>query len=679
MHEVDAKREVAYRADIQGLRALAVVVVVLFHAGFGFPGGFVGVDVFFVVSGYVITRMLRREQDRTGTLRLGNFYLRRIRRLLPALALVLVVGLLATPWLGPVVTQDTSRRTGAAGALFVSNVTLARGERGYFAPDAEANPFLHLWSLSVEEQYYLAFPLVLLAVGAAVRRRRRPVAVLAAVLGVAAVASFALNLFLLSDRSPFDAGYSQQLAFFMSPPRAWEFLAGALASLGSWRSSRGRAELLGGAGLVLVAAAVFGFDGGTLFPGAAALVPVVGAVALLVAGDAAPAERSEPSRLAVVSASPPLVWLGDRSYSWYLWHWPLIVFARASFPEAGWAPVLAAAVSLAPAAASYRWLESPIRHRTVPAWRTLAMGAACVVLPLVAVGGARALLDHQPSSVDRFTHAFDEHGYVAAGCDDHDPDTTPEDCTWAPPSGAAPKGHAVLVGDSNAGQLHEAFLAAAAEQDMTATVQTRASCSFLDLHQFPDAADDRACQHYRESRLEWMARTRPDVVVLAGVSDLRISRDDDYLADRDGRRLRTPEEKATAWEASLVRTLRRLDALGIRAIVLHPVPRLPAGTEPGLCSALRVVIDQSGCGTTSVEAEIRPAATLAYDAENAALRRVPGSQGLDLWSVFCHDGLCPAFHDGIWWYRDANHISLHASELLGPRLARALGAALKAG
>ena len=668
------------RADIQGLRAVAVAVVVLFHADLGFSGGYVGVDVFFVVSGYVITRMLRREQGASDTLRLGRFYLRRIRRLLPALALLLLVTALALPLLGPLDTQATSRRTAATAALFVSNLSLARGDFGYFAQDATANPFLHLWSLSVEEQFYLGFPLLMLVTWWVVGRWRAAVAALAAVLAVGTAASFALNLWLLSGRSTFDPGYATKLAFFLSPPRAWEFLAGALAALVVMRCRRVTAEAISWAGLAAVAVAVFVFDDVTAFPGTAALVPVLGTVALLLAGDGRNPDKPGPVVPRVLSHRA-LGWLGDRSYAWYLWHWPFIVFARASFPTSNWAVPAAALLSLVPTVVSYRWVETPIRHRRdARPLRTLSLGAVCVVVPLLAVGLAWKVEQVEPPRLANFTDAFEEHAYVALGCDDHsttDSEPVPEACTIAPPGGVASRGHVVLVGDSNAGQFHEAVVAAGAREHLTVTITPRAACSFVDLRQFPGDAAWEACKRYRETRLEWMARTRPDLVVMAGVSDLRIGRDADFLADPvTGRRLRGVDEKARAWEASLERTLRELHELGIRTIVVHPVPRLPAATQPGLCSAARVLIDEGGCGGSVDESEARAFSAPALRAEVDAIARVPGTLGLDLWPELCPGGRCPAFRSGTWWFRDANHISVHASEALAPRLAEAFEDAL---
>lgn len=656
----------AHRPDIQGLRALAVLVVVVYHAGIGLPGGFVGVDVFFVVSGYVITRMLRREQSETGRIRLGTFYLRRIRRLLPALALLLVTVFAALPLLGPYATQGVSRRTGLAGALFVSNVALARGDRSYFAPDADANPFLHLWSLSVEEQFYLGFPVLILVSWALVGRRRWAVPGLAAVLGVVALVSFALNLWLLSDASRYNAGYSEQLAFFLSPPRAWELLAGAVLALWPAVPARRVAGLLSWAGLGLVAYAVVRFDALTPFPGTAALVPVAGAAALLVGGRRA---DTVPSRLL---STPAAGWIGDRSYAWYLWHWPLIVFARASLPDVAWAVPAAAVAALVPAALSYTLVETPIRHRrSASARRTLALGLACVVVPLAVGVGAGVAARALPERVDEFAANFGEHIDKVEGCDRAGGDAAPEECTWEV---SDPVGRAVLVGDSNAGHLSSGFLAAAEELSLTATIQTRSSCTFVDLGQptRPRSGDFGCRDHYAQT-MRWLEETRPDLVVLAGATDNRLRNDDLHLIDPDtGERITAAAAKADLWEAALRDTLTTLDSWGIATVVVHPVPRFPGWPDPDLCSPLSILVDESLCGTDRSTSAARADAQAAIDAEAAAAAGMPAVRVLDLWGELCPTERCSTDRDGSWWFMDVSHISVFASEQLAPPLARAM-------
>src|SRR5215207_8385412 len=292
-----------FRADVEGLRAAAVVAVVAYHAGLGgVGGGFVGVDVFYVLSGFLITGLLWEELDGTGRLRLGAFYARRARRLLPAAALVLVVTLVASAvWLSPLQVPVVARDAAAA-ALYVANYRFAAQRTDYLA-DASPSPLQHYWSLGVEEQFYLLWPLLLLVVFLAARRGRR------------------------SATRAAGAAVSQPWAFFSLPTRAWELAAGGLVALAASRLARLpglAAATLGWLGLEAILWSITRFGPSTPFPGAAALFPVAGTAAVLAAGCAAP--RLGPD---LVLRRWPLQLGGRLSYAWYLWHWPLLVLAPA--------------------------------------------------------------------------------------------------------------------------------------------------------------------------------------------------------------------------------------------------------------------------------------------------------------------------------------------------------------
>ena len=312
------------RADVQGLRALAVLLVVGYHAGLPLPSGFAGVDVFFVISGFVITATLVRELAGTGRLRLGAFYARRVRRLLPALTVVLVfvaaVGVLGSP----IAAQKTAGLTGIAASLFSANFYLYHLGSGYFDVSAGLNPLLHTWTLGVEEQFYLVFPALLLA---SWKLGRRALAVVA--VGGATALSFYLA-YRYALAFPVGGVHDpQRFGFYASPSRAWEFGAGSLVALGVPLFRRipfGLTDVVAAAGLAWLVVGLLVLDGrGVPSAGETALL-VTGVALLLVAGS------GHGSLVARGLGARPAVWIGDLSYSWYLWHWPLIVFARALWP-----------------------------------------------------------------------------------------------------------------------------------------------------------------------------------------------------------------------------------------------------------------------------------------------------------------------------------------------------------
>ncbi len=370
----------SYRPDIEGLRAVAVVLVVLFHASIlGFAGGFVGVDVFFVISGFLITGLLLREIDRTGTISLRDFYARRVRRLLPASALVLLVTLAASALLLPPLSVPSVAGDVAAAAMYVSNVGFAFQATNYFAASQAPSPVLHYWSLGVEEQFYLFWPAILLLVATLARGRGRRIGL--AVVGISIV-SFGYSLWLTSTNAPW--------AFFSLPTRAWELGIGAMLAVAGTRLRLipgMAATALGWIGLGFVVLSAILFDQSTPFPGTAALLPTVGA-GLVIVGGAGSAPLG-PGRL-LATAVPRF--LGRISYSLYLWHWPLLVIpeeaAGAVLPL--WERLVLVAVGIVLAAATQRWIEDPFRRGRIVGTqprRNLAMaGALALVVAIVSVG-----------------------------------------------------------------------------------------------------------------------------------------------------------------------------------------------------------------------------------------------------------------------------------------------------
>ncbi len=377
-----------FRPDIEGLRAVAVLAVVLFHADVpGVGGGYVGVDVFFVISGFLITGLLWREANGTGTVGLRNFYGARARRLLPASAFVGIITMIGSVVLLPPLLARTVIGDGVTSALYVSNYRFLLQGVDYSAPSMPLSPFQHYWSLGVEEQFYLVWPALIIGTAWLIRRVRRRTRAEATssrrpylvVLALVAAVSFTLSL-AACYWAPF-------VAFFSLPTRAWQLALGGLVALtvGRWqRLSPRAAAITGWAGLALILLACTRFSTNTLYPGIAALLPTVGALMVIGAGCATPDVGC--GRFLGLS---PMRAIGRISYSWYLWHWPVLVLAPAllGHPLGLPARVVAALISGGLAVLTLRLIENPLRFaapiRRSPG-RSLALGGIATVVAVVA-------------------------------------------------------------------------------------------------------------------------------------------------------------------------------------------------------------------------------------------------------------------------------------------------------
>ena len=641
-----------FRPDIEGLRAVAILLVVAAHAGVPWlAGGFIGVDVFFVLSGFLITGKLVQEAASTGRIRLLPFYVRRLRRLLPALLLMLLVVGLASTWLLSPLEQSEQLFTAQMAALWLSNVHFALGNFDYFAAGSETNLYLHTWSLGVEEQFYLVWPALVLWLLA--RDGARGVARLRIGMWAVLLASL-LACIALTRTAPF-------LAFYMMPLRAWQFAAGALVWLlfarmppASPRLSRA-APGLGLLGLALIVACGLQLDAGRAYPGAWALLPTLGTALVVMAGCLPRGQRG----VGVLLSLPPLQWLGRISYSWYLWHWPVLLLGVAySGNHAPEYRTLLVALSLALGVASHALVEAPLRR-----WRQwLALPRTAVLVSLSSMAAMGALATHwtrqasdalQTPALQRYAAArADAPAIYAMGCDDWYRSAAVRVCSFGSPQTTRT---AVLMGDSHIGQWFPAVHRVLDGAGWRLLVITKSACPMVDAPIFYAriGREYTECAQWRDAALQTVQELKPDLFIFGSAPAAFTTRQ---------------------WTEGTARVLARLSPAVARIVLLADTPALPFdGPQCPMQQALRPAWLADARRCTS-EPENSDAATIRRLLQ-ATASRFTNVEFVDMGPHVCPDGVCRAELDGRVTYRDNQHLSGSFAESLAP----AMGQALRAG
>jgi peptidoglycan/LPS O-acetylase OafA/YrhL len=638
-------------------------------------GGFTGVDVFFVISGFVITGMLAREWASDGRIRFFVFYARRIRRLVPALALVVAVTVVLSLLLqSPFGAQQTTAKTAWGAMLFVANIVIFQTTGGYFDAPAKANPLLNMWTLAVEEQFYLVFPAALLLGWVAARRSRRALGPPVLVIGAICLVSLALYARASSGHA-LVFGHSNPLgfAFYSSPTRAWEFgIGAALALVASrfLRLSSSVRNVVAFGGIVLVLVAAFAINDRQPVPLGALLLPVSGAALLLIAG------TGGRSLAAAFLEHPVMTWVGDRSYSWYLWHWPLIVFAGIQWPGDHRAKIGAAILSLVPAAASFAWLEEPVRRsRRFRGQRLLQVTAVALAIPLglsaiLFVGGDKRWGLSWPLQA---SSQMSSHVVIQRGCSNPNwPDAVfdPRRCTWHV---RHTQGSVFLAGDSEAFAWADGVIPAAAKLHYATTVASLNSCPFVTVPAGQIGGGSgpiKACADWQQKLLRYALRIRPTVVVLAAHSTAYVdpSRTGFSLVDTHGAPTIDDGDAVRLWEKALADIVSRLRAAGIGVVILQDVPEFDIVNDVQPMSILhRFPKPVSG----SIAPKLRLRAPAAA-AEREVSDMFPGSVVLyDPFHTLCHGGSCSFRTRHAALYSDGGHLSAHGAKLFAPSLVAA--------
>lgn len=670
------EKPAARRSDIQGLRAIAVAVVVLFHAGLAFPGGFVGVDVFFVVSGFVITGMLVREFDSTTTIDFSRFFGRRFRRLTPALALVLLATLVGSALLqSPLGEQTVTAATAIGGMALAANAVIFRTTGGYFEPAAETNPLLHIWSLSVEEQFYVVFPFILFGVLVLARRFARGRWPAVVCLAIVTLISAAITMLVADGWTP---PIHPFLTSYYSPlTRAWEFGVGALIAIVPALSrprSRIAAIMASIGGLVILATAMWAINESIPFPGPATLLPVIATALLLYSGGYS---ENPFNRLL---GSKPFVFVGNISYSWYLWHWPAIVFASILFHDHPVAKAIAAFLALLPALASYYWVEQPIRKMNGLSKLGFLRLAAFIVAPalmisgIVIVGADKGWGMEKVQSIQALHPGWSKCMSFATMDNGPSENPTYAGCQWNQGATGRP---VFLVGDSNASQFSGPLITAAADAASPFSMRAAGGCPFMDVYVQRGetfSGPDQLCRDYYESTLSWLEREEDGIVVISSTEgywfeeNMSIGRSQTSMNASNAAR-------SQALERGLGQTVAALHAAGHEVVLVQALPHPTFASYshvPGRCSV--IALASSSCELTVPKSEIEAIQRPARSAiENVAT--TSGAQVLDLRELFCDDSHCSLNRDGELLYQDALHITVEASRALTPNFAAALKAA----
>lgn len=696
---VAAPRRAAFRPDIEGLRAIAVVVVMLDHL-FGWPtGGFVGVDIFFVISGFLITGLLVRERERTGRISFRNFYARRIRRILPIATIVIIVTVAAAFLIDFVPKALTVSMDGLASLLFVENWHLVRAGTDYLSAATTPSPLQHFWSLSVEEQYYVAWPIgfvIVLSLADRITRLRTPASkriLLCSALAVGVAGSLIFSIWQTDENSA--------QAYFSTFARAWELGLGGMLALAPidwpamrrvWRS------ILAAIGLLLLAVSIFLFSTVTPFPSAFAAMPVLGTVALIAAGTGGGHAFSS------VLSNNISQWIGARSYSFYLWHFPAVILLLSAFPERPVTYYVAViAVTLVATTVFYTLVEVPVHHsRWMSGWvargdRRPRLDIVLPILVALAIGilaagqlrGPDWLISPpvaQPTAAIKspFTEASIGAGIASAlttsswpaltptmdqlsgdsraeslspsGCLNDVSSSAPAECVYGDPTATKT---ALVIGDSVAMSWLPTIAGALSGKGWKVIGLGFSSCPIVDVSAQQRLALGSFIQHCERSREYAYARVAelaPTLTILSGTED-SLGR----LTSGNTGRAATKE-----WTAGALSTVKTLSPRTDRLILLS---NPPSGASPADC-AVRTASPQL-C-TSAIGEHWRE----KFEAERDAVTQsgARNASAVDVSSWFCSSGgSCPIFIDGTPVRVDSVHLTRVFGERLSGVLAESLG------
>lgn len=633
-----------YRADIDGLRALAVLPVLFFHFGLGCPGGYVGVDVFFVISGYLISGLIMKDAIR-GEFSIFSFWERRIRRIFPALYVMVFFCVIAGYFLFLPWDFEDLGRSATMQSLFASNFHFW-SQSGYFDGPAEMKPLLHTWSLAVEEQFYFIFPALLCFLYARLTKHWYKA------LCVLWILSFIVSVI--------GVYYFPYATFFLLPMRSWELLSGVLLALhtGLPREHSQLKELLGFVGVGLIVWACFFFDASTSFPGAAALLPCVGAVMFIWSS-----EGARPSIVGRFFSLKPLVFIGLISYSLYLWHWPIVAFANRIFIEelSLMQSVAMVVVSFVLAILSWKYVETPFRvGGLITRRKTVYILGAGVSLTAIAVGTLLDAVDGMPSRVPESVMKLAEQERN----EKFKRKTSIEelesgDLFTVGPANSADNVSYLVWGDSHAGAVGPAIEMLADEYQIPVAMALNGGYPPL-LDVWVEAKSKRlSCELYNRAVLDYIKRNEIKTVFMAARwGKYRCGMPDDPLEGVVGSKLTQSSGVEGAYETfdtSVYRTVQALLDEGVDVYILRQVPNHWIDVPREIADRLWRGYQPDGLGVSLEEHDARHGAIAQVFAEVAKNPRVTILDPTEI--LFKADGVARLYEEGQSLYRDEDHLS----------------------
>lgn len=638
-----------HRPDIDGLRAIAVVPVVLFHAGVRrVAGGYIGVDVFFVISGFLITGILL-EDIRQGQFSIAKFYERRARRILPALFIVLLFATIAAYAL--LLPDDTYYygRSVLWTLGFSSNIFFSH-MMGYFDGPAELMPLLHTWSLAVEEQFYIVYPLFLFAVTRYFRRKY------AAAIGSVLAVSLAYSIWRVHAEPT--------TGFYLATTRAWELLIGGVLAIQNLPKLQNKlvANLLGVLGLGLIGYGVFAFSAATPFPGVNALYPCVGAALIIYSG------MTSQTVVARLLSLKPMVFIGLISYSLYLWHWVIIVYAKHYLGHAlsRWDKLAVITAAFVLSSLAWKFVENPFRGRNAIGTRAWIFSGAAAIAMVFAVFGARAI------ATDGFPSRFNgEARAMINGRDDFWKRRDACDHKICRVGAADAPETFILWGDSHAGALAPAFENLAQSDNLAGAIAFHAGCApLLDLKRYGAGAED--CTGYGNSVLDYIKSHHIKNVFLHGrwglyVEAVRQEPGVPLLLSPDLK----PEENYAVFGQLVNTTLKQLRDLDLNVVIIASVPE--AGTN------VPETLARDAIAGRPVVLDV-PREQFMKRQERAFQLLRNGAEEYSAKIVYPHEALCATSECSVLeqqWplYSDGDHLSVHGALYLTPMFQGLLKAA----